>query len=62
MRYRNHEGYQDPTAGIALARASRQVRYRHGKPLKSGRLTFRLGDLTSFREWVELYSVRGYGR
>lgn len=62
MRYRNHEGYQDPTAGIALARASRQGQHRHGKPPKSGRLTFRLGDLASFREWVKFYSVRGCGQ
>lgn len=62
MMYRNHEGYHDPTAGIALARASRQERHGYGKVLKFGRLTFRLGDLASFREWMKLYGVRGCGQ
>lgn len=46
MRYKNHEGYADPTAGEAVMRASRKKK----KVLPEwGHLTFRLGDLEYFK-------------
>lgn len=46
MRYKNHEGYADPTAGAALMRVSRQEKR---KRTGSGRLPFRRGELESFK-------------
>lgn len=50
MQYKNHEGYADPTAGAALMRTMLQEkRERRKHSPVPGRLTFRLGELESFK-------------
>lgn len=54
MQYKNHEGYADPTAGAALMRAMLQEkRERRKHSPVPGRLTFRLGELESFKRCIE---------
>ena len=48
MKYRNHEGYHDPTAGKAIRRASR-TRSRKKAPNRQY-LTYRLDELPGFRK------------
>ncbi len=45
---KNHEGYRDPTAGRAVRNAVRRT--RRGKDRASQSLTYRLGEIRSFRE------------
>lgn len=43
---RNHEGYYDPTAYVAIERACQR---RKCKVLGSGRLTYRIGEVKGFQ-------------
>lgn len=47
---RNHEGYCDPTAGLAI----RHVMSYEKKRKRQGRLTYLLGELYSFRRAVAM--------
>lgn len=49
MRYKNQEGYADPTAGEAVIRVSRQKKRRY---VKNRHLTFRLGNLECFKRCI----------
>lgn len=46
MKYRNHEGYHDPTAGKAIRQASRSRK----KPPDRKYLTYKLDELPGFRK------------
>lgn len=46
MKNRNSEGYHDPTACLAIEKASRSRR----EPLKSVHLTYLLDEARGFRE------------
>ena len=43
---RNHEGYYDPTAGLAIRHVMGHEKKKRKRP---GRLTYLLGELYSFR-------------
>ena len=43
---RNHEGYYDPTAGLAIRHVMSHEKRKRQRP---GRLTYLLGELCSFR-------------
>lgn len=49
MKYKNSEGYPDPTAGIAIRRASK---IKGKRWQRSERFTFMIGELSSFGEWL----------
>lgn len=45
MKYKNSEGYADPTAGIAVSNVSKSKRKRQKRTIY---LTFMIGELSSF--------------
>ncbi|EOS39739.1 hypothetical protein C808_01545 [Lachnospiraceae bacterium M18-1] len=49
MKYKNSEGYADLTASIAIRNASKNKRKWQRR---STRLTFMIGELSSFGEWL----------
>ena len=55
--YYNHEGYKDPTAGIAINKAVKKAKKRRkaGKGIKHEvkPLTFEIGEIASYRTVVE---------
>ena len=54
MRFVNHEGYHDPTAGKAIRRAHR-TRHR-GRDRKAQPLTYLIGELPGFRKCYKIVS------
>lgn len=56
MKYKNSEGYPDPTAGIAVKRASKNKKKRQQR---STCLTFMIGELSSFDEWLRRWDRCG---
>lgn len=56
MKYKNSEGYADLTAGIAIRNASKNKRkWQQG----SRHLTFMIGELSCFGEWLSRWSECG---
>lgn len=56
MKYKNSEGYPDSTAGIAVKRASKKKKKRQQR---IARLTFVVGELYCFEEWVRRWDRCG---
>ena len=53
MKNRNHEGYHDPTACIAIRRADQRQKE------KTGHLMYLLKDAAGFRESLKILKLRG---
>lgn len=49
--YKNHEGYNDPTTGEAIERASKKKKKKPGQSWK--RLTYKLAEVQGFKKFME---------